>query len=139
MLSKRKKTPLPRILIIGSDERVVWPLAYRLSEIGFEVFAEADGEGGFAAALTLRPDVVLLDAKLTGRDGYAICSMLRAKSKVARTPVIMLTGRGAPRAAARAQAAGADDSIARPIDERTLLAKMEQVLNRRVRALAAAA
>src|SRR4029079_6080975 len=70
-------------------------------------------------ALTLdrreRPDLIFLDAELTGMTGFDVCRVLKADSHFARTPIVVLSDR--PEGAHDAGRAGADEFLVKPFDE----------------------
>ena len=86
-----------------------------------------DGEEGLRKLAASRPDLVLLDVMLPGKDGFTVCKELRRRSKV---PVIMLTARGDVMDRITGLDLGADDYIAKPFDPRELVARIHTVLRR---------
>lgn len=78
------------------------------------------GSGGDALGVVRRerPDLVFLDAELTGMTGFDICRVIKADSHFSRTPVIVFSDR--PGAAEDARRAGADDCLAKPFDEKAV-------------------
>ena len=60
------------------------------------------------------PDLLLLDVSLPDADGFAILEKIRANPKIARIPVVMMTGRSEPRDVARGLALGADGYVTKP-------------------------
>jgi CheY-like chemotaxis protein len=81
------------------------------------VFLEAsDGAIGLQAARTHRPDVVVVDLKMPGMDGFSFCRAMRADLKLRRTPIILLTGSKSDEVKREALKAGADHFMTKPID-----------------------
>src|SRR5690606_34538523 len=85
------------------------------------------GEQGLRRLAALRPELVLLDVMLPGRDGFAVCREIRRGSRV---PVIMLTARGDVVDRVTGLELGADDYIAKPFEPRELVARIQTVLRR---------
>ena len=90
-----------------------------------------DRGGGRRAALAAfereQPDLVILDVNLPGARGFEVCAAIRAGS---RTPVMMLTVRGAEEDQVQALDLGADDYLTKPFSPRTLLARVRALLRR---------
>jgi putative two-component system response regulator len=75
------------------------------------------------------PDLILLDIRMPGMDGYEVCQKLKANEATADIPVIFLTGESDAASEADALAAGAAGYVTKPIDPATLLAKIAACLS----------
>jgi len=75
-----------------------------------------------------RFDIVLLDIRLPGKDGFDVCAELKTRSP--QLPVVMLSARTASSDKVRGLRIGADDYVAKPFDALELLARIEAVLRR---------
>ncbi len=81
-----------RRIVLADDDDVQRKLtAYRLSRMGFEVFAASDGEEALEMARKELPDFVVSDVLMPKMDGFELCSRIRADAKLASTPVVLLT------------------------------------------------
>ena len=89
-----------------------------------------DGNAGLAAALRLKPDLILLDINLPGMDGYEVLRCLHAEPSIAATACIAMTANAMSGEAQRARDAGFADYISKPFDVDVLLAKMDALLHR---------
>jgi two-component system, OmpR family, alkaline phosphatase synthesis response regulator PhoP len=117
-----------RVLLIEDDPGIRMALEDRLAAEGCSVASRGDGLSGETAARTGEFDIVLLDLMLPGRDGLSVCRDLRAAG--VRTPVIMLTARGADMDIVVGLKEGADDYLPKPFDSGVLIARMEALLRR---------
>jgi two-component system, OmpR family, copper resistance phosphate regulon response regulator CusR len=117
-----------RLLIIEDDAKLASLLARGLREEGFAVDSTADGEDGAFRAIEQDYDLVILDVNLPGKDGFEILESMRAKGR--RTPVMMLTARGALPDRVRGLRSGADDYVRKPFDFEELLARVHALLRR---------
>jgi CheY-like chemotaxis protein len=84
----------PTILVVEDQEEVNDLLQYNLGRAGYHPLAAYDGPAGLAAARRHRPDLVLLDVKLPGCDGWEICRSLTADPALRDIPVILFTAKG---------------------------------------------
>jgi two-component system, OmpR family, alkaline phosphatase synthesis response regulator PhoP len=117
-----------KVLLIEDDPGIRMTLEDRLAAEGCSVASRADGLSGETAARTGEFDIILLDLMLPGRDGLSVCRDLRAAGL--RTPVIMLTARGADMDIVVGLKEGADDYVPKPFDSGVLIARMEALLRR---------
>lgn len=116
-----------RVLLIDDDRRHSELLRTWCQRHDIDVDCAFDGEQGLRRLAASRPDLVLLDVMLPGRDGFALCREIRRRNKV---PVIMLTARGDVSDRVTGLGMGADDYIAKPFDPRELVARVQSVLRR---------
>ncbi len=82
---------------------------------GLSIVSEGTGAGGVARALSLRPDVILIDLQLPDFDGFEVLRRLRARPETAATPCIALSANAMPDDIARGLASGFDDYWTKPI------------------------
>ena len=79
-----------RVLVVDDDTALAEMLGIVLRGEGFEPSFVADGDKALAAFRETKPDLVLLDLMLPGRDGIDVCRQIRAESGV---PIVMLTAK----------------------------------------------
>jgi len=116
-----------RVLLIDDDRRHSELLEAYCARFDIQVDCAYDGESGLRRLASSRPDLVLLDVMLPGRDGFSVCREIRRRS---RLPVIMLTARGDVVDRVAGLELGADDYIAKPFEPRELVARIHTVLRR---------
>lgn len=90
----------------------------------YEVSLEGDGASAIGAALATRPDLILLDVNLPGKNGYDICRELKLDERTREIPVIFLTGCDTGGEKVKGFEAGADDYIVKPFYPEELLARV---------------
>jgi two-component system, OmpR family, alkaline phosphatase synthesis response regulator PhoP len=117
-----------RVLVVEDEAGIRMTLEDMLQAEGCIVQTRPDGPSGEAAARSEDYDIVLLDLMLPGRDGLAVCRNLREAG--IKTPIIMLTARGADLDIVVGLRQGADDYLPKPFDAGVLVARMEAVLRR---------
>jgi DNA-binding response OmpR family regulator len=113
-----------RLLVVEDDMTIAEPLVEGLRREGFEVVHVASGEAALNEPV---PDMVLLDLRLPGIDGYEVARRLRARSRV---PIIMVTARGEEVDRVVGLELGADDYIVKPFGLRELVARIHAVMRR---------
>lgn len=120
---------MPRILLADDDRALTRLLADYLQREGFTVDVVHDGEAALAHLRdgAQRPDLLILDVMMPGRDGLETLRELRLQQ---RLPVIMLSARGEPVDRVIGLELGADDYLAKPCLPRELLARVRAQLRR---------
>jgi two-component system alkaline phosphatase synthesis response regulator PhoP len=106
-----------------------------LVDAGFEVIVAGDGGAAVSAAHGQKPDLIVLDLGLPGRDGLDVTRDLRRTSAV---PIVMLTARGDESDRIVGLELGADDYVVKPFSPKELVARVRAVLRRTATARAAA-
>jgi DNA-binding response OmpR family regulator len=118
------------VLIADDDRDIVRFVEVNLRLEGFRVATAHDGDEALAKVLELRPDLVLLDVMMPNMDGYEVCRRLRADSRGASVPVIMLTAKSLSADKVEGLRTGADDYIIKPFDPMELVHRVKSTLER---------
>lgn len=119
-----------RVLIVEDEPALVRGLTDTFRLHGFDVLSARDGNAGLEAALSQRPDVILLDIMLPHMNGYEICRAIREQGL--DVPILMLTARGQEEDIILGLNLGADDYITKPFKIRELIARVNAFLRRRI-------
>jgi signal transduction histidine kinase len=118
-----------KILIIDDEPALLYAYARVMEAAGYQVVRAFTGEEGLRACREERPDLVLLNAVLPDGDGIDLCRQIKSDPGLAGTFVVLLSGR---RVTADDQVegleAGADGYLAKPIEQRALLAHVRALL-----------
>lgn len=115
------------ILVIDDDRELAELVREYLAGFGYRVATANHPDRGMEILRAQRPDLVVLDVMLPGRNGFEVCKEIRAESKV---PVVMLTARGDVSDRVLGLGLGADDYLPKPFEPRELVARIESVLRR---------
>lgn len=115
------------ILIIEDEPEIAEILESYFAREGFRVICAGDGPLGLAHHQRLRPDLVVLDIKLPGLDGYEVLAAIRRRGE---TPVIMVTALAEDLDKLQALRIGADDYVVKPFNPLEVVARARAVLRR---------
>ena len=116
-----------RVLLVEDSARLAASIRDYLERHAYEVTIEGDGLAAASRFERLRPDLVILDLMLPGRDGLAICRDIRRHHRV---PILILTAKGENIDQVLGLEMGADDYVVKPVEPRVLLARVEALLRR---------
>src|SRR5581483_9341551 len=115
-----------RLVLLADDSTLIHrhtvPI---LEEAGYEVVSACDGDEAVALAAERRPDLVITDVEMPGRDGYAVCRALKARDP--HLPVIICSARGEAADLERGFDAGADDYLVKPAAPEELLSRVRSL------------
>ncbi len=116
-----------QVLVVDDEPRYLKLVRYNLEAVGYDVITAASGEEALSQVASLSPDLIILDIRLPGIDGYEVCARIREFSSV---PIIMLTAKGEEREKVQGLRVGADDYVTKPFGAEELMARVETVLRR---------
>jgi class 3 adenylate cyclase len=123
----------PRILIVDDNETNRDILDARLGAHGYQTVQAADGEEALAAAREHLPDLILLDVMMPRLGGIEVCRRIKGDDSFPYTPIILVTAKSDTEDVVAGLDAGADEYLAKPIDQVALVARVRSML--RVKAL----
>ena len=116
------------VLVADDDPDTVEVMAFLLERDGYQVLKAYNGYETMHMVDTWRPDLVLLDVRMPGADGYAVCRHIKANPQTAFIPVVMITHvRGLDNRITGVDA-GADDFLNKPVNEVELAARVRSLL-----------
>ena len=119
--------PRGRVLVVDDDLALAEMLGIVLRGEGFEPVFCSDGSEALRVFRESRPDIVLLDLMLPGKDGVDVCRLIRAESG---TPIVMLTAKSDTVDVVVGLEAGADDYIVKPFKPKELVARVRARMRR---------
>ena len=117
-----------RILLIEDEPSLIFTLRDTLENEGYIVIVCEDGEEAVGLAQENKPDIIILDIMLPGKNGYEICQELRALKFT--IPIIILTAKNQELDKVKGLDIGADDYITKPFGVKELLARIQARLRR---------
>ncbi len=116
-----------KILVVDDEVALQETLAYSLKKEGYSVEVAGDGNVALEMARNSKPNLVILDIMLPGKDGFEVCRILRQESNI---PVLMLTARDDEIDRVVGLEVGADDYLVKPFSMRELIARVKALLRR---------
>ena len=120
--------PRPRILVADDSALNRKLLVAILAKEECEVVEAEDGNAALYQARTTRPDLVLLDIMMPGKDGYQVCEELKGDPQFASIPIIVLSALTQPADKVKALELGAVDYVTKPFDRGEVLARVRNQL-----------
>jgi DNA-binding response OmpR family regulator len=120
----------PSILVVDDTPADIGSLIATLSEAGYRVHAAPDGDSALDQSRVAAPDLVLLDTKMPGMNGFETCRRLRQLPRFDETPVIFMTTLSESEDRVSAFAAGGDDYVTKPFQYQEVLARVRLHLTR---------
>lgn len=117
------------ILVVDDLESNRKLLRDMLEAGGHRVFVAADGRSAIEAAISTRPEVILLDVKMPGMDGFEVCARLKAMAETSTMPIIFVTANYTEeKDLLHGLELGGCDYLVKPISRAVLLARVEVML-----------
>lgn len=120
------------VLIVEDDELLALAVRARLEAIGCRVIHVPTGPAGIAAAVKHHPNVVVLDIRLPGEDGFKVCSEIRKAPGLENTGIVFLSANSTTPYRDRAFQSGADMFLAKPCESAELLSAVRALAERAV-------
>jgi len=115
------------VLVVEDEIEIARVVRDYLRNAGFEVIVVGDGGSAVASVRSAKPDLLVLDLGLPGRDGLDVAREIRRWSN---TPIVMLTARGDETDRIVGLEIGADDYVVKPFSPKELVARVRAVLRR---------
>ncbi|MGZ5104729.1 MAG: response regulator [Usitatibacter sp.] len=116
-----------RVLLVEDSARLAASIHDYLEQHGFDVSVVGDGLAVAERFERLKPDLVILDLMLPGKDGLTVCRELRGRDGV---PILILTAKAENIDQVLGLEMGADDYVVKPVEPRVRLARVEALLRR---------
>ncbi|MGB5746583.1 MAG: response regulator [Desulfobacterales bacterium] len=123
-----------RVLVVDDEPDFAGIVQQNLVKEGFEVEVAYDGEEGLEKVKANPPDAIVLDVMMPGKDGYEVCSELKADERYAGIPVILLTAVASHVTSTRyshrdGMSTEADDYLAKPASAEQITESIKGLLD----------
>jgi DNA-binding response OmpR family regulator len=120
----------PLLLIADDDPEILTMLSVRLNKKGYEVIEAVDGLQTLKFARERRPDLVILDVMMPGKNGWEVARELRSDPELRHIGIVMLTAIGEGMNEMTSPLYGVDEYIDKPFDFTDLEERLRKVLER---------
>src|SRR5699024_10142693 len=111
-----------KILVVDDEKPIADILKFNLEKEGDDVTCAHDGNNSITLDEEIKPDIILLDIMLPGKDGNEVCREVR---KTQSMPIIMLTAKDSEIDKVIGLELGADDYVTKPFSNRELIARVK--------------
>jgi DNA-binding response OmpR family regulator len=118
------------VLVVDDEAPIRLLCRVNLEAEGMRVLEASDGESGLETARTERPDVILLDVMMPGRNGWEVAEELLSDDATSRIPIIFLTARAEVRDRAKGIDLGGVDYVTKPFNPVELAPLVEDLVRR---------
>ena len=115
------------VLVVDDDVRILRMMRRILELEGYHTLTASNGEAALDVFDEQSPDMILLDIRMPGMDGYTVCRHIREFSQL---PIIMVTAKDNDEEKVEGLDAGADDYVTKPFSSKELTARVRAVLRR---------
>ncbi len=116
------------ILLVDDEDFIREHVAKHLQRLGAEVIQACNGLEALERAAARRPDVILMDVRMPGMDGFEATRTLKGKPETADIPIIMLSAKAQDRERAIGVESGADSYLTKPARFPSILAEIQKYL-----------
>jgi len=116
------------ILIVDDDWMIREIMQAHLEAAGYTTITAHSGEQALELAAAHPPDLIILDLRLQGLDGYQVCAQFKANAATRWAPVIVTSALDSEESRLQALEAGADEFLFKPFDALTMLTRVRALL-----------
>ena len=121
-------SPDPRILIVDDDPKNVKLISGFLHNQPYELLTAYSGEEALELTRKEKPDLILLDIMMPGKDGFTVTKELKADPKTAAIPIIMVTALSSTKDKVKGLEAGAEEFLSKPVNKEEIQTRISSVL-----------
>jgi len=123
---------MPKSILLADDSLTIQKvIELTFSDTDYELTTVSNGAEALSALDRLRPDLVMADVVMPGKNGYEVCEAIKSNPALADIPVILLSGTFEPFDRERAERARANAIVTKPFDSKNLLVQVESLLHGR--------
>jgi DNA-binding response OmpR family regulator len=120
-----------RVLVVEDDDDLARLLTIRLRNADFAVERAADGEAGVRLTREFDPEFILMDWMMPIKSGIEAVEEIRADPSIRQPYIAVLSARSAPDDIIRAEQAGADEYIAKPVSAHDIIDRVSLIIEKR--------
>lgn len=124
---------MKKILVVEDSPTILCLVTDLLEYNGYKVVSANDGEAGLSKMKEAKPDLVVLDIRLPGMDGYQVCRIAKSDPELKNIPIIFLTTSAQKREIEKGKEAGADGYVTKPYEGKGLVEEIGKFFKREVK------
>jgi DNA-binding response OmpR family regulator len=117
-----------KVVAMDDESDILRMVQRKLEKEGFIVITASDGDEGLEKVLVERPDVMILDVMMPGKNGYQVANEVKEKLGDQAPVIIMLTAKSEASDIAKGLSEGADDYVTKPFSPRELIERIKVAL-----------
>ena len=118
-----------KILLVDDSETVLMMERMILQKESYQVVMARDGQEGIAKAVTVKPDLILMDVVMPKMNGFEAVKCLRQREETKSVPIVMVTTKAEMESMEAGYESGCSDYVIKPIDSLELLTKVKNLLS----------
>ncbi|HQW83337.1 MAG TPA: response regulator transcription factor [Ferruginibacter sp.] len=122
-----------KILIADDEPDILEIISYNLQNEGHEIITAKNGNEALDKAIKFKPDLIILDIMMPGKNGIEVCNILRLQPVFNETLIIFLTALSDEGTEVKGLESGADDYITKPVSPKVLVSKVNALFRRFVK------
>jgi two-component system alkaline phosphatase synthesis response regulator PhoP len=119
-----------KVLVVDDEPDITEIISYNLAKEGYEVFSATNGIDAIDKAISLKPDLLILDIMMPRMNGIEVCKTLRGKPEFDDTLIILLTALSDETSHIKGLEIGADDYLTKPISPKVLVSRANAIFRR---------
>lgn len=121
---------MKKVLLVDDQAEVRLLVQTTLEGTDYEFFGAVNGKEAVEKAISIRPDLIILDIMMPVMDGYEACKQIQANHETKDIPIIMLTAKGQKQDIEKGASCGVRDYIVKPFSPLALLKKVDEILQK---------
>ena len=124
------ETKVRTILIADDEADILEIISFNLKSEGYNVICASNGNEAVEFAKMYKPDLVILDVMMPGKNGFEVCKILRSNKEFENTIIIFLTALNDDSTEIKGLETGGDDYINKPISPKVLISRVNALFRR---------
>lgn len=117
-----------KVMIVDDEPNIVLSVEFLMKRAGHEVVTAGDGEEALRVLAETKPDLMILDVMMPNKNGFEVCTDVRANPETADLPILMLSAKGREAEREKGLALGANAYITKPFSTHELVARVDELL-----------
>ncbi|MCU7843862.1 MAG: response regulator [Candidatus Thiodiazotropha sp. (ex Monitilora ramsayi)] len=117
-----------KILIVDDEPNIVLSVEFLMKRSGYDVVTAMDGQQALDLLAETKPDLMILDVMMPRKNGFEVCTEVRADQRFQKLPILMLSAKGREAEVKKGLSLGADAYITKPFSTHELVEKVNELL-----------